>query len=94
MNWITTLERIIANDKPIRRKRHQSLIDRAGEWKTCACGELCKKLPRYNDNTPKDSALKRLGFAFYLKIQRPQWRKALATFAKIEARASYLLSRP
>ncbi len=37
---------------------------KAGEWVACACGQLCKDLPRFNDKSPRDNELANLGVAF------------------------------
>jgi len=40
----------------------------AGSWVTCACGNQCEIIPRYNDGTPKDNILFGRGHDFYVYV--------------------------
>lgn len=39
-------------------------LDLAGEWVTCACGNLCNALPRHPNGAPLDRELELLGYEF------------------------------
>lgn len=65
----------------------------AWDWPTCACGALCKKLPRERNGRPKDHTLGCLGEAFAEDIEVSELVEARKTFAAIERRTAYLLSR-
>lgn len=43
----------------------QELSKLAGNWVTCACGNLCEVIPRTEDGKPKDDQLRLLGTEFY-----------------------------
>ena len=77
----------------------------AGEWVTCACGNLCLTLPRQHAGQPLDDDLADLGFEFDEAIRLMEaarswddleatlkWRdKARGILALIEARSTELL---
>jgi hypothetical protein len=72
----------------------------ADNWVTCACGQLCKVLPRGNRNSPADDKLYDLGMDFARDInnlkdtrQNKDRLKALETLNKIEARTTLLLEQ-
>jgi len=92
MNWLTTLAKL-AVSKSITILKYQRLLDLASKWPTCACGQLCKKLPRDEDGKPEDTLLSALGHDFVNNISRKEWVKALKTFKKIERRSTLLLKK-
>jgi hypothetical protein len=72
----------------------------ADNWVTCACGQLCKVLPRGGGNYPTDEELYDLGMDFARKInnledtrQNEDRLKALEILNKIEARTTLLLEQ-
>jgi hypothetical protein len=79
--------------------------DLAGEWVTCACGNLCAAIPRKGSGEPLDNELAELGHDFseaifsmesshswnYLE-QTAKWQKQASGILKlIEARSIELL---
>lgn len=38
--------------------------DKSNSWVTCACGNLCKSIPRWNNGEPRDDRLSKLGHKF------------------------------
>lgn len=88
-NWIEELEACIKLEPSY--EKYRKLSQKASSWPTCACGQLCKELPRYDDNCPKDRALRTLGIKFYDFIESGNWTEALETFHKIEKRTTELL---
>lgn len=72
----------------------------ADNWVTCACGQLCKVLPRGSGNCPTDEKLYELGMDFAHAIDDLRHTgldedrlKALEILNKIEARTTLLLER-
>lgn len=54
-----------ANNLHAIRARSQTLYSMAGSWPTCACGQLCKDLPRsLGTKAPLDTKLNALGTLF------------------------------
>lgn len=80
-------------------------LDLAGEWVTCACGNLCAALPRDADGEPLDCELAELGYEFNEAIcsmealhswintkEMIKWKdKARGILAAIEDRSAILL---
>lgn len=63
-------------------------------WPTCACGQLCKNLPRsIITGKPMDPVLAELGTRFYWAIDVNDIDKARTIFAQIEARTAKLLKK-
>lgn len=95
-NWLIILKLLAAGAKLDPESSH-SLTRRAGNWPTCACGELCKRLPRRNDDysmsigAPRDHTLYDLGLKFSGVVATEQWARALAIFRQIETRTAELL---
>ena len=88
-NWIMFLKRAIKkepSDRECAIARRKS-----GYWTTCACGFLCKNLPRNHEGEPGDGQLVRLGMSFYRAIHREEWRRALSFLYRIESRTAKLL---
>lgn len=91
-NWIHKLKELVINPD-ITDSEHEDLASLAEDWPTCACGELCKKLPKNLSGIPLDSTLWKLGSLFCSWIALKKWDKAIEVFYEIESRTSYLLSR-
>lgn len=92
MNWITELEECI-RDYPVTLDKACKLSAAASHWPTCACGQLCKNLPREVDGAPLDARLRRLGFLFMDAVESEIWKDALDVFHQIEARTAELLKQ-
>lgn len=64
----------------------------AGEWVTCACGNLCERIPRMTfSNAPEDPHLAELGSLFYDYVDGSEWKEAMETLVAIEKRADEVL---
>lgn len=75
----------------------------ADNWVTCASGNQCESIPRYNgkekhirddnynyipfEGTPKDAHLAALGCLFYGAIERQDWEEARGILDQIEERS-------
>jgi len=46
----------------------EEIMDAAEDWVTCACGNLCKDIPRDEDGAPIDKKLWNLGCDFSVAI--------------------------
>jgi hypothetical protein len=90
-NWVGILKDLAAGS-PLTQTDHRRLVDLAFGWPTCACGQLCKDLPRTMSGAPRDAHLVLLGQAFAGNIQREEWQWALDTFHRIEKRTTKLLT--
>jgi hypothetical protein len=89
-DWIPVLEGLSGGEQ-VGREDKLKLDSMASQWPTCACGQLCKLLPRDRDKRPEDSMLSILGGQFYQAVQKSLWGEALEIFHKIEARSDKLL---
>jgi hypothetical protein len=52
----------------------------ASNWVSCACGQLCKALPRGTSNSfsePKDAELSKLGYKFHNAIESARYCKKI-----------------
>jgi len=72
-------------------KRQRELGKAAGEWVTCACGNLCDAIPRINRGAPEDFYLQRYGIQFSYAIDNQDWPKARVLLMQIETRSQFLL---
>lgn len=90
-NWLTVLEEILAG-RALSEAECDGLYTMAANWPTCACGLLCRDLPRGLHGAPEDAALALKGAEFAIDIRSRQWSQALLTFHVIEARTSELLA--
>lgn len=113
-NWFKKLEEAIVEQKKIQENKnsrdwwdvpnHKSLENRANSWPTCACGQLCKVLPKIKDlknnarllmvndaESPADTKARNLGYKFTDHILCANYKAALKTMYKIEARTTELL---
>lgn len=89
-NWIAVLKDIVAGAH-VTFMDHITLLDLASNWPTCACGQLCKNLPKNRDGGPADIILALNGVEFYKHVSKMNWNDALHTFYKIEERTMELL---
>lgn len=90
-NWLTMLRALVAGKLQANTDLHRNLKRLAADWPTCACGQLCKNLPKTEGSIPEDWQLRVWGGDFAAYVSIGQWRDALKCFEKIEARASSLL---
>ena len=89
-NWYTELENAI-KEEPTEEK-HLELLRLSDKWVTCACGQLCKNLPRNGNGQPRDEELFNYGIMFSYSISERYWFSALAILNLIEKRTIYLLT--
>lgn len=93
-NWFDALAYCTKHPKRVTKKQHTNLSARANNWVTCACGQLCKKLPRNPKwGFPEDGKLRDLGMLFAENITAQDWRTAHARLIEIEQRTSKLLRK-
>lgn len=91
-NWLTRLEELNEKGNGYRPSDQEDLTTMAQGWPTCACGQLCKLLPKRGDTAvPEDNKLYNLGCRFYNLVCRCDWSSALDIFRQIEARSFKLL---
>lgn len=93
-NWLTMLKWCADNPERISRELRMELGIAAGDWPTCACGELCRKLPRHVTGSPRDAALYVFGVEFSLDVRGSYWTNAIRVFHQIEERTAHLLKQP
>ena len=79
----------------ISGKTWDELAQKAGDWVTCACGNQCAIIPRYEDGEPKDKVLSLLGSAegFYGAIKDRDKKYAIELLEMIELRSAVLIKR-
>lgn len=69
----------------------KNLHKKSSRWITCACGNLCEKIPRYYSGKPMDGELARLGYNFNQYIIYKHKSLALKTLEEIEKRSIIIL---
>ena len=81
--------------KEISDQTWDELVKKAGDWVTCACGNQCAIIPRYDDGSPKDKILYVLGGieGFYGAIRNRDKENAIDLLAMIEYRSEILIRR-
>lgn len=89
-NWMAVLKDLAAGAK-FTDADHRKLRMLAGCWPTCACGQLCRNLPRQGDGTPIDPILTLYGIDFFNFVEDMNWSHALSSFHNIEERTMKLL---
>lgn len=81
-------------------RAHNEANEAASQWHLCACGSLCKAIPRHRRSgytpataldAPVDYELAGLGLQFMNQIQYEDFENALLTQEKIEERAIEVL---
>lgn len=90
-NWLTRLNELSEEGDGFHPYDYYDLCNKSHDWPTCACGQLCEKLPQVADQAPKDAKLFQLGLRFYICVCTKTWSNALDTFKQIEARTTELL---
>lgn len=88
-NWYTELDKAIKIEPYFIMYKY--LFDLAKNWETCACGQSCKALPKDILDRPVDKELLEYGNVFSFCIKNRQWKYALITLNRIEARTAKLL---
>ncbi len=91
-DWLKMLRSIIAGKVTVGPYLSAELRQLAMDWPTCACGQLCKVLPRLEGGAPEDYRLADWGSEFAGAISGHQWQRALELFEKIEKRTTLLLN--
>lgn len=88
------------NKKTISKDEWHIAKELANSWVTCACGNQCAIIPRWNSITnnnspaePKDKKLNELGYRFNGDISLRYVEEAKETLKKIEARSTILIKR-
>lgn len=90
-NWLTVL-RALVDGGYIDSSSYSLIYKFAGDWPTCACGQLCKQLPRGPNGAPKDRHTFILGDNFATAVANRNWEEALSLFKSIEERTNELLN--
>jgi hypothetical protein len=90
-DWYDVLDRLIAGEKPSEAER-VTIQQRAGPWTTCACGQMCKIIPRDSSKSPIDEQLRTLGGAFAQQMSAGHYHDARKTLDKIEKRTAKILT--
>lgn len=109
-HWLEALNELLAKAEREEwtgiKLRLDSLTELSNSWPTCACGELCARIPR-DGSIPKDDRLRELGAQFNNTLfdATEQWHdreyakipdlitEAIVTFHEIEARTQVLLAQ-
>lgn len=100
-DWNLFLARARANQ--VTWEEHLAATFRAGSWTTCACGNMCSIIPRYEKDMrvginwkvpgePIDERLSTLGMRFYRAIEAGNWSLASITLTNIEVRSAQLIA--
>lgn len=89
-NWLEVLG-ALAKGAELAPGSATTLRLRAGNWPSCACGELCQALPKGANGCPRDTLLYDLGLRFSGRVSAQDWRGARRTFKQIEERVAELL---
>ena len=90
--------------KDFTKKDLKKLQDTAAEWEFCACGNLCKLIPRKEGGAPKDKILMKAGVKFsfalttaWLNYGSSNWFESILEarefHSKIEKRAGVILRK-
>lgn len=90
-DWLAILDWLIATNPKLTEDQFELLLNAAERWPTCACGQLCKSLPRGVLGAPLDDIACSLGISFLQEIHNRRWQAARDTFLLIEERTKSLL---
>lgn len=91
-NWAEFLDDCIRIDLHESDIRNMDRVRRLAEsWVTCACGNLCDKIPRLKSGCPVDDELNGLGMDFAGNIGGGYWHGARRVLEKIEVRSKVIL---
>ena len=88
-NWNAFLDKALT--EPVSEQEHEEVSRLSGNFITCACGNQCETIPRYNDGTPLDDHLENLGMDFYDDICKGNYQRAKSTLSEIEKRSAFLI---
>ena len=91
-NWFEVLKDLEQGDE-LSDKNYYTLTTMAGNWPTCACGQLCQALERNELGAPVDETLKTHGIKFAHLVRAKRWTCATHTMNQIEARTTELLAQ-
>ncbi len=98
-DWNRELDRLIDGGE-LSRQEYLELIDKAGSWVTCACGNQCSIIPRAKQNgdggryrgAPLDETLYLLGCDFLNEaVGEKDWMFAKDILVRIEHRSAQLI---
>ncbi len=90
-NWLTFLKAAIKKEPS--EAQWKMVWEKSKQWPTCACGQLCREVPRNVLGSPEDRTLHELGLNFGEDVYWRNWPVALETFNKIEKRTAELLNK-
>lgn len=76
----------------LKRGEKQRAKGLAAQWTTCACGNQCAILPRWDDGSPKDSHLWSLGLWFMNATKAGKWDDARGYLRRIEECSAGLIA--
>jgi hypothetical protein len=96
MNWLKRLnyaDKANRSEGGLSNEEYKWIRKQANDWPTCACGTLCKKLPRHEGGMPVDDYLREWGADFFWEVANRNFKAAKKTFLKIEARSTRLLEK-
>lgn len=88
-DWNEFLERAIKGD--ISHSEHLKAIKLANSWVTCACGNQCSSVPRFEGGRPFDMRLGLMGIEFMTSVEFGYWRNAKEILERIEERSVELI---
>lgn len=87
VDWNRELEKAPSYPEGLQRSLHKL----ASNWTTCACGNLCDRIPRDEDGCPEDAQLMFLGQSFTEAIGHKEWDVAKQLLNLIEIRSGEIL---
>lgn len=97
-DWNNFLKNAIRRKTPMDEDMIQKVYDLSEDWVTCACGNQCSIIPRYEESdcnyyegSPKDDLLRELGIQFHSDIDDQNWVEAKNTLRAIERRSDELI---
>jgi hypothetical protein len=88
-DWNDFLDRAIRGE--VKGWESVKSSDLSERWVTCACGNLCDRIPRREDGAPEDFLLRKLGCEFANDITWSRWEIAKERLIDIELRSSEIL---
>lgn len=100
-DWNKWLDAAIADPNSITKEEHAKVCGLSFKWVTCACGNQCAIIPRYETGVepeddpgpgmPEDPVLQSLGGDFHAEITYKGWGEAKRVLQDIEARSAILI---
>jgi len=97
-NTVTDWNFVLNNWETFTRRTKGLYVKQSKSWITCACGNLCDKIPRYSDAgamhnaAPTDLRLYSLGNIFCENLKNGDIAHAKLTLARIEERSIEILA--